>query len=163
MLVTKSWGSITIRAGLLFLSLLLIAFVPLAKSQEAVVPAEVKVPITETTYFCYDKAVTGFNPPYDKSVDFKETKFTGQWHPVGKGDSAGFELKGENLPFSYGGKRQFFYCEREMSGSTYNCNGDNAISIYFDTASLRGVKASMGGYIHEGDSVAIGVFKCEEF
>ena len=96
----------------LLLTLLLIAFVPLAKSQEAVVPPEVKVPLTDTTYFCYDKAVTGFNPPYDKSVDFKETKFTGQWHPVGKGDSAGFELKGENLPFTYGGKRQYFFCER---------------------------------------------------
>ena len=46
---------------------LLIAFVPLAKSQDAVVLAEVKVPLTETTYFCYDKAVTGFNPPYDKT------------------------------------------------------------------------------------------------
>ena len=46
---------------------LLFAFVPLAKSQEAVVSAEVKVPLTETTYFCYDKAVTGFNPPYDKT------------------------------------------------------------------------------------------------
>ena len=38
----------------------LIAFVPLAKSQESETPAEVKVPLTETTYFCYDKAVTGF-------------------------------------------------------------------------------------------------------
>ena len=46
---------------------LLIAFVPLAKSQDAVVLAEVKVPLTETTYFCYNKAVTGFNPPYDKT------------------------------------------------------------------------------------------------
>ena len=163
MLVTKSWGSITIRAGLLFLSLLLIAFVPLAKSQEAVVPAEVKVPLTETTYFCHDKAVTGFDPPYDKSVDFKETKFTGQWLPVGDGDSAGFELKGENLPLAYGGKRQFFFCKREIYSSKYDCDGALAKRIYFDTASLRGVKANMGGYIHEGDSVAISVFKCEEF
>ena len=35
MLVTKSWGSITIRAGLLFLSLLLIAFVPLANAYDS--------------------------------------------------------------------------------------------------------------------------------
>ena len=38
----------------------LIAFVPLAKSQESEAAAEVKVPLTETSYFCYDKAVTGF-------------------------------------------------------------------------------------------------------
>ena len=159
MLVTKSWGSITIRAGLLFLSLLLIAFVPLAKSQEAVVPAEVKVPLTETTYFCHDKAVTGFDPPYDKSVDFKDLKFTGRWLPVGDGASAGFRIKREGITKRNG----FFFCKREMSSSKYDCDGALAKRIYFDTASLRGVRASMGGYIHDGDSVAIGVFKCEEF
>ena len=44
----------------LLVTLLLFAFVPLAKSQELEAPAEVKVPLTETSYFCYDKAVTGF-------------------------------------------------------------------------------------------------------
>lgn len=141
----------------LLLTLLLIAFVPLTKSQEAVVPPEVKVPLTETTYFCYDKAVTGFNPPYDKSMDFKETKFTGQWLPIGEGESAGFRLKSEDIA------NQFFFCKRKGVRSAYDCDGDLATKINFDTATLKGVKANMGGYINEGDSAAISVFKCEEF
>lgn len=40
---------------------------------------------------------------------------------------------------------------------------DGSKVIYFDTATLKGVRANMGGYINEGDSVAISVFKCEEF
>ena len=40
MLVAKSWGSITIRAGLLFLSLLLIAFVPLVHADTEETPQE---------------------------------------------------------------------------------------------------------------------------
>jgi hypothetical protein len=136
---------------------LLISFIPLVKSQEAVVPPEVKVPLTETTYFCYDKAVTGFNPPYDKSVDFKELKFTGRWLPIDN-DKAGFELKGEDLPL----RREFYYCERINDWPDFRCVDDSNV-IHFDTASLRGVRANMGGYIYEGDSVAIGVFKCEEF
>lgn len=139
----------------LLLALLLIAFVPLTKSQEAVVSAEVKVPLTETTYFCYDKAVTGFNPPYDKSVDFKETKFTGQWLPTSEGEFAGFRLKSEAF------SNQFFFCKRKF-GSAYDCDG-GSIKIHFDTATLKGVRANMGGYINEGDSAAISVFKCEEF
>ena len=141
----------------LLITLLLIAFVPLAKSQEAVVSAEVKVPLTETTYFCYDKAVTGFNPPYDKSVDFKETKFTGQWLPVGEGESAGFRLKSEAF------FNQFFFCKRKGVRSAYDCDGELSIKIHFDTATLKGVRANMGGYINKGDSAAISVFKCEEF
>ena len=136
---------------------LLISFIPLVKSQEAVVPPEVKVPLTETTYFCYDKAVTGFNPPYDKSVDFKELKFTGRWLPIDN-DKAGFELKGEDLPL----RREFYYCKRINDWPNFRCVDDSNV-IHFDTASLRGVRANMGGYIYEGDSVAIGVFKCEEF
>ena len=137
---------------------LLVSFVPLAKSQDAVVLAEVKVPLTETTYFCYDKAVTGFNPPYDKSVDFKETKFTGQWLPVGEGESAGFRLKSEGV-FA----NQFFFCKREGVRSAYDCDGELATKIRFNTATLKGVRANMAGYINEGGSAAISVFKCEEF
>jgi len=153
----KAFGSNKTRACLLVFTLLLISFIPLAKSQEAAVPVEVKVPLAETTYFCYDKAVTGFNPPYDKSVDFKEMKFTGQWLPIDN-DKAGFELKGEDLPL----RREFYYCERINDWSEFRCVDDSKV-IHFDSSSLRGVKANMAGYINEGDSAAISVFKCEEF
>ena len=136
---------------------LLIAFVPLAKSQVSEAPAVVKVPLTETTYFCYDKAVTGFNPPYDKSTSFKEKKFTGQWLPIDN-DKAGFELKGDDLNY----RREFYYCKRIVNSTAFRCV-DGSKVIYFDPLSLKGVRADMAGYIYEGDSVAISVFKCEEF
>ena len=36
-------------------------------------------------------------------------------------------------------------------------------AIHFATATLKGVKANMAGYINEGDSAALSAFKCEEF
>ena len=36
-------------------------------------------------------------------------------------------------------------------------------TIHFATATLKGVKANMAGYINEGDSAALSAFKCEEF
>ena len=118
---------------------LLIAFAPLAKSQVSEAPAVVKVPLTETTYFCYDKAVTGFNPPYDKSTSFKERKFTGQWLPIDN-DKAGFELKGDDLQY----RREFYYCKRIVNSTEFRCV-DGSKVIHFDPLSLKGVRAYMAG------------------